>query len=681
MSRRRSLPILALILGAALPAGAGAQGPSAISFSNQLHSLPSGWRAESVAIGDLKANTGGFVRPEIAITAANAATARVFYLQASGANWSSALPGAVPNFPSVSAGERIAGVLVAELGGSSSYRDLAVAYEGSGKVRVKIAPFSPTPPLQTFAWTGARPFRLAALDLERDGDLDIAVLSYTAPHVRFLLNNGSGVFTVSTASITLPNQLTPTAFAAGDFDHNGATDLVIVRADALLTVYRNTTTIFSSSISFTAGQTFGTSNRRRMDVCTGDFGGDAWLDIATPVMYHPSNLEGATVFPNSGPTAFTMSQTPYNIQNLKGFWAIGSGDFDCDGDLDLFVTNVGSNRGYFGENNGSGTFSFTSTTPISLGVFPHDVAVGDLTGDLHADIVTANRGGTTGSVSRLTNLQCNKAFKHVYIGGIPDAYAGSVPTGSEHACPQGGFQTWLGASPAPFDNILCNKRLGHTFPRNGFVFPKGVVAGRLTIRFRTNCPGWTNDILALQFVAGPNRFAWGRRLRTLVPAYASGGDHTVVLDLGNLPGGYNILPRTNTTGKFDVYIQDDTRVDYVRLELFTCECQCRKRFGLKLGGFPWASGASVSLTAYDVPPSNFVFFFLGPQTGALGNTWFCIKQQIWFLGMVQAGTNGVATLPLTLPSFNPPPCSTLSVQGIAWPSFYTSNTWTAQLFP
>ncbi len=499
--------------------------------------------------------------------------------------------------------------------------------------------------------------------------------------MRFLLNNGSGVFTAATATITLPNSQTPTAFAAGDFGHDGATDLVIVRADAQLTIYRNTTSLFSSNVSFTQGQTFGTPNRRRMDVCTGDFGGDAWLDCATAVMYHPSNLEGATVFPNGGPTAFTMGQTPYNIQNLKGFWAIGCGDFDCDGDLDLFVTNVGNNRGYFGENNGTGTFSFTSTTPVSLGTFPHGVAVGDLTGDLHADIVTANRGGTTGSVSRLTNVQCNRAFRHVYVGGIADAYGTSVPNQSEHACPQGAFQTWLGNLTAPFDGTTCNRKVGHTFPRNGFVFPKGIVAGRLTIRFRSNCFGWLNDGLALQFVAGPNRFAWSRRLRTLAPGYSTGGDHTVVLDLADLPGGYNILPRTNTTGKFDVYVQDDTRVDYVMLEVFTCECQCRKRFGLKVGGAPWAAGSNVTLAAYDAPPLSFVFFFLGPQTGALGNTWFCIKPQLWFLAFAQANTNGLASLTLTLPNFNVPPCSTISVQALSWPSFYTSNTWTAQLFP
>src|SRR5690606_32129066 len=77
--------------------------------------------------------------------------------------------------------------------------------------------------------------------------------------------------------------------------------------------------------------------------------------------------------------------------NTEQSYGVTVGDFDNDGDLDLFVANIaGQNAIYF--NDGNGNFG----SPVFFGAAngnTYAIAVADFNGDGWIDIVTGNDGG------------------------------------------------------------------------------------------------------------------------------------------------------------------------------------------------------------------------------------------------------------------------------------------------
>ena len=95
--------------------------------------------------------------------------------------------------------------------------------------------------------------------------------------------------------------------------------------------------------------------------------------------------------------------------NIQSF-GIEAGDVDGDGDLDLFLANLGPNRVYL--NDGSGTFTDSGQ---SLGDHQsRNVALGDVDGDGDVDAVTANNNG---QANRVWTNDGNGVFTESSFGG------------------------------------------------------------------------------------------------------------------------------------------------------------------------------------------------------------------------------------------------------------------------
>ena len=80
---------------------------------------------------------------------------------------------------------------------------------------------------------------------------------------------------------------------------------------------------------------------------------------------------------------------------VNPYW-IALGDFNADSNLDISVTNPGSNTVSVLLGNGNGTFqpAINSTT----GSAPQGIVVGDLNGDGKFDLIIANNGASTVSI-------------------------------------------------------------------------------------------------------------------------------------------------------------------------------------------------------------------------------------------------------------------------------------------
>jgi len=119
-----------------------------------------------------------------------------------------------------------------------------------------------------------------------------------------------------------------------------------------------------------------------------------------------------------------------------------------------------------------------------------------------------------------------------------------------------------------FDDKHIDRVFGHTFTG----LPEDIQAATLEIRmFAGGSSLVSNDAIHLE-LTGINdaSSSWGMGLTALFgQPWIGGSDQTFNLDLANLPpdgqGDTNIIPFINADQALDVYVQDDTAVDYMIL--------------------------------------------------------------------------------------------------------------------
>src|SRR6185503_6990068 len=98
-----------------------------------------------------------------------------------------------------------------------------------------------------------------------------------------------------------------------------------------------------------------------LGVAVGDYNGDGWPDVyvandATPNQLWINRRDGT--FSDEG----LLSGAAFNAAgNPEGSMGIASGDFDADGDEDLFVTNIVGETFVLYENDGKGNFADVRT--------------------------------------------------------------------------------------------------------------------------------------------------------------------------------------------------------------------------------------------------------------------------------------------------------------------------------
>ena len=530
--------------------------------------------------------------------------------------------------------------------------------------------------------------KIKSADLDNDDDRDLVVVGWNSAQPRFSLNAGAtfGAFSTTSTLSVAPSR--PTSLTLADFNHDGKVDVVTPRMDGGASYFRNTTV--GSTISFASAQTTANAGTRPMDVIADDFNGDGWLDYAT------ANAIGSCgVYLNAGPTGtpwntvnFAVSNYTIGTPNLLPR-AITSGDYDCDGDVDLFLALGGTDKVAIMRNNGSGVFTLMPL--VTIDDQPNDIDAGQIDADGHLDLATSNFGPVSGpsTVSRLINNDNAMLKPHIYQGGIIDGFSLGTPTLAEHSCPRpGAFASWIGPLRY-FDVQMCNRRFGHTFPRRpAYQLPARIVRARLTVRLRADCGNSWNDTFGIGYRPAGNKLIFHKRVLDLpnVTSYGTGTVVTRSFELGNLPGGINLLPKMNAERLLDVFAQDGTSVDFVRLQLWTCE---RVRCLMRMGQTTFDAGTTWTSTVATAP-SAWVFWFISPTVGPGVITpagQMCLRlPMFYFGGAIANSSTGIASLSVGMPPSLPAPCVTISTQALSidfsaspW-AWCLSNTWTAQLY-
>jgi hypothetical protein len=216
-------------------------------------------------------------------------------------------------------------------------------------------------------------------DLDGDGDTDAYLGGYQRAD-RVYLNDGSGNFTLSSSPTAGSHRDTTQNLASADIDGDGDLDIIDSNGDSF-TSPDGVIWLNDGSAGFTAStETFGGYTGRA--VSTGDFDGDGNVDIF-------AGIKGADqIWFGDGTGAFTDSGQALATCETN---AVTLADVDYDGDLDAVVgcRNVGV-RIY--ENDGAGTFTHTDSLNHTGENFAPGAA--DYNGDGAMDIFTTGYVGS-----------------------------------------------------------------------------------------------------------------------------------------------------------------------------------------------------------------------------------------------------------------------------------------------
>ena len=227
----------------------------------------------------------------------------------------------------------------------------------------------------------------SSVDYDRDGKLDIYTANYNRNNFLYK-GNGDGSFTKITAGAIVNDGGNSLNCAWGDYDNDGFPDVFVANANFAAGennfLYKNNgdgtfTKITTGNIVNDGGNSTGAS--------WGDYDNDGDLDLFVTNYFTENNF----LYRNEGSGVFTKITTGQIVND--GGASVGSawGDYDSDGDLDLFVSNDNDQNEFLYDNNGNGTFTKITTGDIvNSGGRSNGATWGDYDLDGDIDLYVAN---------------------------------------------------------------------------------------------------------------------------------------------------------------------------------------------------------------------------------------------------------------------------------------------------
>lgn len=226
------------------------------------------------------------------------------------------------------------------------------------------------------------------VDIDGDGDLDLAVVAYDGDEVAWVENvNGLGT---SWTKYTITSPDGPHDVVVGELNGDGAPDLAFTAYDGdLIRVLLNP---FGTGADFWSPYDVATGVDGPRGLALGDLDGDGDLDLTAAL-----RLDNQIAWYENSGTGMSWSPHPLGTGLLVDGSLVRVGDLDWDGDVDVVATGQSVDDVYFWENGGDGSSWTRRSIETSLDS-PWAVALGDVDRNGWLDVVVA-AGGAADSVS------------------------------------------------------------------------------------------------------------------------------------------------------------------------------------------------------------------------------------------------------------------------------------------
>ncbi|MBX7218649.1 MAG: FG-GAP-like repeat-containing protein [Blastocatellia bacterium] len=337
-----------------------------------------GSQVNDLAVADF--NLDG--RPDIAATNFSSKTLTVFL--GNGTGGFSAAPGSPMTFAtppiSVTTGDVDRdGVPDLVVGNSvvSSNGNISILL-GTGNGGFTVTPGSPIT-------VGQNPLDVGVFDFNADGLLDVTSLNSTNGNVTFLAGNGNGGFSQPSGSpLAIGNN--PQDLAVADFNRDGKPDFVVAVAGLdQLNIQLNTCAAQCNANFGAASGSPITVGNTSQNVVSADFNRDGNPDMAVT----NSNSNTVSILLGNGVGGFTAAASP-----TTGTFPLGiiSGDWNKDGKPDLAISNNTAQSVTILLGNGNGGFAAAAGSPVTVGASPNQLATADFNLDGNPDFVVLNSG-------------------------------------------------------------------------------------------------------------------------------------------------------------------------------------------------------------------------------------------------------------------------------------------------
>lgn len=225
------------------------------------------------------------------------------------------------------------------------------------------------------------------IDVNNDGFLDLFLCNNNSAN-KLWINNGGTSFTESSASWGVNFNGPGRGVSGADFDNDGNVDIMIGNWSSLLKLYKNSGSSFTdytstAGINFTSWggsiNWFDYDNDGKTDAILGNDG----------VPYHYNYL-----FHNDNMTSFTNVAYTAGIVDSTSTLTITCADYDNDGDPDVFCgtqTTLSSKTDFLYRNNGNGTFiDVTNASGLIVTGYSWNADWGDFDNDGDMDIYVGN---------------------------------------------------------------------------------------------------------------------------------------------------------------------------------------------------------------------------------------------------------------------------------------------------
>ena len=188
-------------------------------------------------------------------------------------------------------------------------------------------------------------------DFDGDGDLDLVVSSWDLRARLFYYRNDGGRFVERGVEAGLADTLGGLNLEHADYDGDGDLDLLVLRGAWLTTEGEHPNSLLQNrgdgtftDVTIEAGLL---TRNPTQTAAFGDYDNDGDLDLYVGNESPPEDPRPSELFRNDGDGTFTNVTRDAGVENLRFAKAVAWGDYDEDDDLDLYVSNMGApNRLY-----------------------------------------------------------------------------------------------------------------------------------------------------------------------------------------------------------------------------------------------------------------------------------------------------------------------------------------------